>query len=377
MKPFLLLVFAAFLLLPVAAAKDGNGARPESEQLPKAPPRDGPHEVRDPKARAEAPVAQLRTEDGEGERQAKHAALDEKRAPTEAPKSMRVDAELVPPVLDATSSSSTGLERETRAGGPELGPDRGSEPRRGHEGEPSRHAALPATASSESIPDGPESLRVEPLTDPAASIVPEPLPAPMTPWTQIPLPLGPLSDLIPHPSPAAAEEFLTRIRSSLGNQTTTPPVAAESYVPATPGNAASWTAWILGALFGLGMGGGTIRALMRPRRSLAKRIQGARAAAAPVAPAVSRLGIQALMMRVEKVPGDADACFALATQLLLQGLHDSGLRYLDRSLRLNPLHVVRLLQDGELAPIRANPEVRAMLRRMKTDYDRRAWTGYA
>lgn len=183
------------------------------------------------------------------------------------------------------------------------------------------------------------------------------------------------------PADPAAEAWETanRLLRGAGNQSPPSPVQPEGLVPSggTP-PAMPWAIWILGAVFGAGMGAAAVRSLARPRSTLSRRLKAIRAGTPGGAlSSVSPLGLQALLARVQRVPHDAEACFLVATQLLMQGSQEMGLRYLDRSLRLNPLHVLRLLQEADLAPVREHPEVQALLKRLKNDYDRRAWTGYA
>jgi hypothetical protein len=74
---------------------------------------------------------------------------------------------------------------------------------------------------------------------------------------------------------------------------------------------------------------------------------------------------------------DAAACFRLAVELFRLGIEADGLRLLDRSIRIDPMLIVQLLQEPQLGAIRQSAGVQRLLAGVKRDYDRRLLTGYA
>jgi len=95
----------------------------------------------------------------------------------------------------------------------------------------------------------------------------------------------------------------------------------------------------------------------------------------PPAPEILDLG--QLIERAQKQPLDGELQFRLGVELFRVGRPDVGLRAIDRSFRLHPPAVVRLLEDPELASIRDSHEIRQLLGRFQREQHRKVWAGYA
>jgi hypothetical protein len=134
-----------------------------------------------------------------------------------------------------------------------------------------------------------------------------------------------------------------------------------------------WTSLAVGALTIGVLGVHTFRAPGRLRSAAAPP-----AAPAPAPPpAEEKLGLPELIERAQKEPLNSGLQFDLGVELIKIGRADVGLRALDRSFRLEPGGILKLLEDPELAPLRERHEVRLLLGRFQREQHRKVWAGYA
>ncbi len=135
-----------------------------------------------------------------------------------------------------------------------------------------------------------------------------------------------------------------------------------------------WSSLAMGALTVAILG---VKTLRRPR-AMAKPADPLTAAAAPKPPDPAPAAtLDELVERAQKSPLDGEAQFVLGVELFRRGQPDIALRHLDRSFRLQPGGIMRLLEDPELAPMRDHGEVRQLLGRYHREQQRRVWAGYA
>ena len=88
-------------------------------------------------------------------------------------------------------------------------------------------------------------------------------------------------------------------------------------------------------------------------------------------------GLRGLLDQVQATPFNPRPCYELAIALLHQGLDDDGIRYLDRSFRLDPLNIVRFVRTPELKEVRLRPSVVTLLTRLRRDQEQRSYAAYA
>lgn len=98
------------------------------------------------------------------------------------------------------------------------------------------------------------------------------------------------------------------------------------------------------------------------------------ATAGPAATAETTL--LSMIERIRQSPLDASLCFELAVELLRKGIDTDGVRYLDRSFRLDPLNVVRFVETPELKQVRLRKSVVSLLSRMRREEEHRNYTAY-
>lgn len=100
------------------------------------------------------------------------------------------------------------------------------------------------------------------------------------------------------------------------------------------------------------------------------------AAAPPPAPEPPADTPHALVERVRVNPMDAEAHLLLGAQLLDESETDLAVRRLDRAFRLDPLCILRFLEEPRFAPARGHPNVRQLLARIHQERFRKNWIGY-
>lgn len=98
---------------------------------------------------------------------------------------------------------------------------------------------------------------------------------------------------------------------------------------------------------------------------------------APPPPAPARDPLEVALERIRENPLDGDAHFDLGVELLQAGDLESALPHLDRSFRLMPVTILKLLGDPTYAPVLENPSVRDLLGRYHREQQRKLWAGYA
>ena len=230
------------------------------------------------------------------------------------------------------------------------------------------------SATGSAAPSGREAQRIAEVspTPEASAAMPAPPEEPSVTRATAPAPVAPVDHggALHEPDGVLAMSW-GRVGSLLNrtaqpSRTTGPESANPVAVHQTP-----WTIWTLGAVFGVGIGMGTMVRLVRraDQRKKAPASAQVLVSAAPTLPE--------LLQRVREVPYDAQACFRLAVMMLQQGAESDGLRYLDRSFHLDPLYVLKLLKDDSYEGVRQQNGVRELLMKIKRAQDHRAWSGYA
>lgn len=141
-----------------------------------------------------------------------------------------------------------------------------------------------------------------------------------------------------------------------------------------PGRAGLWAGVVLGAITVGALGAHTIALPRRPRAVPSTPPAGV---PPPTPPTPAANDVEGLMKRVRDQPFDGGAHFQLAMELLRRGEVPVAVRHLDRSFRLAPDGILRLLEDPQYAPVRERSEVRQVLARIHREQQRRIWAGYA
>lgn len=144
------------------------------------------------------------------------------------------------------------------------------------------------------------------------------------------------------------------------------PDAQAITMPSAPGPLSRLTLGLVtvGALALGALGGFTLRLPRWPRRQ-----------SQPPAPAGPTL--EQLVDRVQAAPLDGEAHFQLAVELMRRGEPKLALRHFERSFRLVPDTILRLLENPEFRPLLQDEDVRRILRRFHRDQQRKIWAGYA
>jgi hypothetical protein len=87
--------------------------------------------------------------------------------------------------------------------------------------------------------------------------------------------------------------------------------------------------------------------------------------------------LMALIDRIREAPLDPGLCYDLGVELLRKGIDTDGVRYLDRSFRLDPMNIVRFVKTPDLKEIRLRDSVVGLLTRVRRDEEQRSYGGYA
>lgn len=84
-----------------------------------------------------------------------------------------------------------------------------------------------------------------------------------------------------------------------------------------------------------------------------------------------------LLRRLDADPFDADVRFDLGVELTRRGHEEMGSKHLDRSFKIAPQGILKLIADPTLAPVRETPEVERVLRAHHREHTRRIYAAYA
>jgi hypothetical protein len=109
------------------------------------------------------------------------------------------------------------------------------------------------------------------------------------------------------------------------------------------------------------------------RRLLARK-QGADPKTRQQADAESLLG---LMEQARDSPLDSELCYELGIALLRKDNDNDGVRYLERSFRLDPLNVVRFVRAPDLKQVRLRKSVVSLMSQLRREEEQRFYGAYA